>query len=150
MPKISIKANRSLSCLPTVARHVIAAHEVLPRAALVPRSSCSCKSTTRAVRAPPIASRHGQASCDPHIRVLDAFAHVGAGALDPGGAREGSAAVLVLRDARKQINHRYAGGALFAWLFEGSAGFEIDGQFKFRGLLDGSVAGLFAFRILSA
>ena len=36
-----------------VARHVIAAHAVLPTAASVLRSSCSCKSTTRAIRARP-------------------------------------------------------------------------------------------------
>ncbi len=42
-----------------VARHVIAAREVLPRAASASRCSCSCKSTTRAIqvrhgRSPPI------------------------------------------------------------------------------------------------
>lgn len=36
MPKISIKANRSLSCLPTVARHVIAAHEVFAKGRFSP------------------------------------------------------------------------------------------------------------------
>jgi len=74
--RISIRENRSPGCLRIVARHVIAAHAVLPRAASVSRSSCSYKSTTRAIRArpgrsPPIWSPsmvHGAANREPPRR----------------------------------------------------------------------------------
>ena len=52
-PRISIRANRPPGCLRMVARHVIAARAALPRDASVSRFSCSCKSTTRAIRARP-------------------------------------------------------------------------------------------------
>ena len=53
MLRISIRANLQCSCLRIVARHVIPAHAISPGAASVPRSSCSCKNITRAIRARP-------------------------------------------------------------------------------------------------
>lgn len=49
-PKISTRGNRSPGCLRMVARPVIAAPAVLPRAASGSRCSCSCKSTTPAIQ----------------------------------------------------------------------------------------------------
>ena len=55
--RISIRANRQCGCLRIVARHAIAAHAVSQKAVSVPRSSCSCKTITRPVRARPGSSR---------------------------------------------------------------------------------------------
>ena len=51
--KTSIRANRPRGCLRIVARHVIAARAGSPKGASVRRSSYSCESITRAIRARP-------------------------------------------------------------------------------------------------
>ena len=57
MPRISIRVSRRPSCLRTAAGHVITVHAGLPKGGSVLCSSCSCNSTTRAIRVRPGLSR---------------------------------------------------------------------------------------------